>query len=119
MLHAAAAVAQAAGAADALTQEVQLGPAGVGPADDLVLGDPRRVDREHTLHALVVDDPPHADHLVRAATLAADEHALEHLDALLVALDDAAVDIDGVAHIHARDVVLQGVGGQGLDQLLR
>src|SRR6185436_18517903 len=112
---AAAAVAEAAGLAEAVAEEVELGAAGVGAADDLELGDHRAVDRELALDADLVDDAADRNHLVGRAALAGDEDALEDLDPLLVALDDADVDVDRVTDVHDRDVGLEGGRGEGLD----
>src|SRR6185437_12522690 len=49
----------------------------------------------------------HGEGLADTTTLAADHHALEHLDALLGALDDLDVHVDGVARAENRDVVAQ------------
>ena len=56
-----------------------------------------RVHREGALDADAVGELAHGEGLVDPAVLAADDHALEHLDALLVALDHADVDLQRVA----------------------
>src|SRR5690606_41007900 len=45
-----------------------------------------------------------------------DEHALEDLDALLVAFHDAAVHVDRVADVHAREVGLELVGDDAFEE---
>ena len=95
--QAAVAVTQATLLAHALTQVVQLAAAGVAVTLDLDLRDTRRTQRERTLHALIRHDPADHDRLLQARALLLDHHAGEHLDTLLGALDDADVDVDGVA----------------------
>lgn len=111
VLEATATVAEATGLAGAVAQVVELGTTRIRAAEDFELGDHRGVDRELALDADFLDDAADGDHLVDAAALAGDENAVEDLDAFLVALDDADVDVDGVPNIHAGDVGLEGVEG--------
>src|ERR1043165_5737545 len=104
VLHATPAVAEAPGLAGAVAEVVELGATRVGPAENLELGDHRRVDVELPLHPNILDDAADGDHLVLAAALADDEHALEDLDPLLVPFHDADVDVDGVTDIHAGEI---------------
>src|SRR5690348_14108922 len=84
------------GLPDAIAQVVELRPADVAPGEDLDLVDDRRVHREGALDADPVGELADGEGLVDPTTLATDDHALEHLDALLVALDHAHVDLEGV-----------------------
>src|SRR5689334_13149778 len=63
----------------------------------LDLLDARRVDREGPFHADAVGALANREGRLGAARAAADADTLEDLDALLLALDDDAVDTQGVA----------------------
>ena len=67
--------------------------------NDLELADLRRVKREGTLDAHAEGNLADGERLTGGATAHADDVALEHLDALAVALLDAVVHL----HVVARD----------------
>src|SRR5439155_22027067 len=85
-----------------LAEEVQLGAADLGGAQDLDRVDDRRVEGEDTLDALAERDLPDRERRARAAPVHADHHALEHLDALLVALAHLDVNFHGVTRLDRR-----------------
>src|SRR6476619_5650232 len=87
--------------------EGALRPAHVPAADHFDLRHGRRVQREGALHADAVAELAHGVGLVQTAALAGDDVALEDLDALLAALDDAHVHLDLVAGREVGDVVAQ------------
>ena len=89
------------------TQVVQLGATDVATGHDLDVVDVGRMHREGALDADAVALLAHGEGLADAATLTAHHDALEDLDALLGALDDLDVHIDGVAGAEGRDVVAQ------------
>src|SRR5690606_12731846 len=92
------------GLPDAVAQVVQLRPAHLAPADPLDLGDRGGVQREGALDAHAVADLADLEGLADARAGAADHHALEDLDALLLALDHPHVDLDGVPGAEVGDV---------------
>src|ERR687897_448927 len=92
---------------DAVAQVIELGAADVTPADDLDLGDGRRVERERALDAHAVAHLPHLERLADAGARAADDDALEDLDALLGPLDHAHMDLERVAGREVGDVGAQ------------
>ena len=96
------ALAQARRLADAVAQVVQLGPADRAGALHLDLGDLRRVQREDALDAFALDDAADGEHLAHALAAAGDHHAAEDLDALLLAFQDALVDVHLVADLELR-----------------
>src|SRR3954464_3691941 len=98
------------GLPDAVPEVVQLRPAHGAAGDRLDLGDDRRVHRERALDADAVADLAHGERLANAGALAADHHALEELDSLLVALHDTHVHLQGVAGREGRDVVADALG---------
>ena len=98
---------QLGGFADALAEVVQLGSASLAVADDVQLGDLRRVDRKDALDALAADDAADGEHLAGAGSAASEDDPRENLDALFGAFQNSAVDIDGIA-----DFKLQWVRSQ-------
>src|SRR5258706_9866679 len=91
------ALLQRGGLADAVSQEVKLCPAYLPVADDLDLFDSRAVDLERALDANAAGDLPDRDRSGDAPAAEAHDRALEDLDPLLAAFDDASGDADGVA----------------------
>src|SRR3954447_14965533 len=85
------------GLADAIAQVVQLRPAHGTAGDRLDASQHRRMHRERALDADAVADLAHGERLAHAGALTPDDDALEHLHALLVAFDDADVDLQRVA----------------------
>src|SRR4029078_1288187 len=90
-----------------LAQVVQLRAAHVTTGDDVDVIDVGRMHREGPLDADAVAFLAHGEGLADATALAAKDDTLEDLDALLGALDDLDVHIDGVAGAEVRDVVAQ------------
>ena len=81
----------------AATQIIQLGTAHVAAAHHGDLGDQRRVEREHALHALAVADLAHGEVAVQPLVGTRDAHALEGLGAGALALDHLHRDAHRVA----------------------
>jgi hypothetical protein len=75
------------------------------------------VHREGALDADGEGDLADREGLAHAGTLAADDYALELLHTGAVALDDADVDVDGVAGAEGRDVAAQRRGVDGVEQV--
>src|SRR5262249_52390718 len=105
----------ARGLALQLAEVVQAGAADVTLGHDLDLLDARRVQREDALDADAVRDLADRERGARAAAVLADDDALEHLDALLVAFLDQRVNANAVARAKVRDV-LAPVGALDLTQ---
>src|SRR5215213_8046515 len=82
------------GLAAQVAQVVQLGAADVAAADDLDLVQDRRMHREGALDADAETDLADGERLADALALAADDGALEDLDARAVALDDLHVNLE-------------------------
>src|SRR5262245_59711986 len=104
MLEAAALIAKAVALAGPVAQVVELRPPRIAVAHHFDLREARRMHGEDSLDAFVGDNAPHGDHLVDPSTFAPNEHALIHLNALLVAFDDPHVYVDGVADAQLRNV---------------
>src|SRR4051794_30731136 len=85
-----------------IAQVVQLGAADLGRARDFDLGNGRRVERKDALDSLAERHLAHGEGRARAAAVHADDHTLEHLDALLVAFAHLDVHLDRVAGLHRR-----------------
>src|SRR5688500_61039 len=93
------------GLADAVTQVEELGAPDGTPADDLDALDDGRVHRKGALDPDAVAELADGERLADAGALATDDDALEELHTLLVALDHAHVDLQGVARSEVRDVI--------------
>src|SRR5688500_2024971 len=78
------------------THVVKLGAAHVTLGDELDLFDDRGVHREGTLYADTEGNLADGEGLANAVTLAAQDEALEHLDAGVLAFDDVHVNLEGV-----------------------
>src|SRR5690606_12841442 len=86
---------------------VELGPTDVTAADDLDLVDDRGVEREGPLNTDAEGHLADREGLADAATVPADDHALEDLDPGAGALNDLDVHLDGVTGAEVGDVVSQ------------
>src|SRR5690349_5099933 len=84
----------AGGLAAQVPQEVQLGAAHARRTHQLDLVDHRRMEREDALDALAERHLADREARPDAAAVHADHHALEHLDALLVAFAHLHVHAD-------------------------
>src|SRR5437879_1600563 len=93
---------------DPSPQVVELGPADVTLDDGLDPGDDRRVDGERTFDTHPEADLADRERLPHAGALAADDRALEHMDALEIAFDDEDVDKDRVDGREEGGVVEKG-----------
>src|SRR5579884_1912431 len=104
----AAALLDARGAAGQPPQVVELGAADAAGARHLDLLDARGMDEEGALDADAVGgDAAHREVLVDAAAAAANDDALEDLNALPVPLDHLGVDTNRVARAELGDVLLE------------
>src|SRR5438876_2171316 len=102
-----------------LTQVVELRPAHRTARDDLDAVDAQRVHREGALHPDPVRRLADREGLAARAALAADDRALEDLDALLVALDDAYVHAHGVARLEGGHLLAELLGLDAVDGVHR
>ena len=75
--------------------------------DDLDADDLRRVHGERALHADSEADLADGERLAVARAVAADDDALEDLDALAAALDDLVADLDGITDAEVRQIVAE------------
>lgn len=98
-------------------QVEEFGAAHVAVLDHLDLVDVRGVEGERAFHAHAVADLAHSETGADACTAAADAHALELLDALLVAFDDFNVNVDGVARPEFRIVGAHKFGFDEFNQI--
>src|SRR5204863_4669904 len=65
---------------------------------NLELGDLGRMDRKAAFDSLTGDDAANGEQLARPRAAAGDDHAVENLDALFVPLENAGMNVDGVAN---------------------
>src|SRR5919198_3916704 len=103
-------LADPGGAARTRPQIVELRAPDSAPRHDLDALDTRGVDGEDALDADAVGGLAHGERLTVAAAAATEDGALEHLDALLVALHDAHVNSHGVARLERGHVLAQLLG---------
>src|SRR6185369_14862669 len=96
---------------------VQLSAAHLGIAENFHFVDARRAQQEGALHADAMGgQAPHGEVGIVAALAHADDDALEFLDALFVAFDDAQMHADVVPRLHGGDLAVDG-GLNGLDKI--
>src|SRR5580658_176148 len=100
-----------------VAQVIELRPADVAEGGDLELGDGGRVHREGPLDADAEAHLAHGEGLAHPRPLAADHDALEHLDTLAGAFDDADVHLDRVPGPELGDVVAQAVAVDDLGRV--
>ena len=98
----AAALGDARRLAAAAAQVIELGAPHGAAAHHLDRGDARRMQREDALDPFAVGDLAQGEVRVDAGVLAGDADALEGLDALALALDDAQADAHRVARLKRR-----------------
>src|SRR6476659_156443 len=90
-----------------VTHVVKLGAAHVTLGDELDLVDDRGVHREGTLHADAEGDLADGEGFADAVALAAQDEALEDLDAGVLAFDDVHVNLEGVTRAELGNVSAQ------------
>jgi hypothetical protein len=98
---------QSDGLAGPLPEEIEFGPAFFAAANRLNVQDVRRMQREDSFDAFVVDDSPDREALVNAPPFAGNDRPGEDLGSLLVALFDQAVHVYDVADLEVRDITLE------------
>src|SRR5207253_1732228 len=116
-LGAARSLADARRLAGARAQVIELRAAYVALSLHLDRGDERRIGLEGALDALARGDLAHDEGRVEAAIPLRDDHALERLDALSLALDHVHVDEHRVARREVRNVLAQPLDLFLLDRL--
>jgi len=98
-----------------VSQVVELRATHVATGDDLDVVDHRAVHRERALDAHLEADLADGEGLAHTVAGAADDDALEDLDAGAVALGDVDVHLDGVAGAEVGDVGAQGCCVDGVE----
>src|SRR5690606_11466258 len=99
--------------AAATAQVIELRAPHVAAPHQLDRLDQRAVQREHALDAFAVGNFPNRERRVHAGIAAGDAHALECLQTLAVAFDDAHLDAQRVAGRKIRDRLLLGEARRG------
>ena len=99
-------VSEADGLAGSLAKVIEFCASCFAAADRLDIDDVRRMQREDSLDALVIDDPPHSECFADAAASSGNYSAGEYLYTLFVAFLDAATDIYGIAYFKVRYLLL-------------
>ena len=95
------------GLAGSLAEVVQFCPAGFAASNRLNIQNVRRMQRENPLYPFVIDDPPDRESLVDSPAFAGDYRAGKDLCSRFVAFLDSAVDVNHIADLKMRNLVLQ------------
>ena len=103
----AVALCEADGFSGSLSQEVELCSSGFSASDGYNVEDIGGMNWEDALDAFVADDSACGEGFVDSAAPACDDGAGEYLCADLVALFDAAMDVNNIAYFEVRNVILQ------------
>jgi len=103
----AVALNQLDGFAGALTQVIQFCPSCFAASNRLDVSNVGRMEREDSLHALIIDDSPHREGFVDTPSLAGDYRAGKNLCPLFVAFLDAAMDVHNIAYFKVRYIFLE------------
>ena len=102
----AVALCEADGFAGALSQVIELCSSCLSASDGPYVEYVRRMKREDSLDAFVPDHSAYGEGFVDSAAATRDNGAVKDLGTDLIALFDSAADIDNIADLKVRDVVL-------------
>lgn len=102
------------GFACAITQVIELCSSRLSASDGRYAHNVRRMKREDSLDAFLPHHPAYGEGFADSAALACDYRAVEHLCADLIALFDSAADIDNIAYLEMRNLVLQTLTLNGI-----
>ena len=94
------------GLAGPLAEVVELRASGLAASDRTDVENVGRVQGEDSLYAFAADDSAYGEGFVNSAAPACDDGSGERLGTGLVALGDSAADIDDVAYLKVRYLVL-------------
>ena len=103
------------GFSGSLAQVIELCSSCLAASDGPYVEHVGRMKREDSLDALLPDHSAYGEGLVNSPAAACDDGAVEYLRADLVALFDSAADIDNIAYLKVRDVVLQALILNGIE----
>ena len=93
--------------ANAIAEEIQLGPTNDAAAFDFDLGNPWAVQRKFSLDAFTGNNPANREHFAAARAAFSDHGATENLDAFLGTFQNFVVDVDSVPNFKLRNVFLE------------
>ncbi len=96
------------------TQIIELSSPGLAASDRLDIDDVRRVQGENPFDALVSSESPDGEVFVNTPAFAGNDRAGEYLRSLFVALFNTAVDLDDIAYLEMRDIVLETLALNGV-----
>jgi len=102
----AVALYEADGFSGSLSQEVELCSSGFSASYGYNVEDIWGMNWEDSLDAFVADDSAYGEGFVDSAAPACDNGAGEDLSADLVALFDAAVDVNNIPYFEVRNIIL-------------
>ena len=96
------------------TQIIELCPPGLAASDRLDIDDVWRVQGKYSFDALATGESPDGEVFVNAPAFAGNDRAGKYLRSLFVALFDTAVDLDDIAYLEVRDIVLKTLALNGV-----
>jgi hypothetical protein len=102
------------GFSGSLAEVVELRASCFAASDGLYVEDVWGMEREDSLDSLVADDSSDGEVLVDSAAFACDDGAGEYLGADLVAFGYAAVDVNNIAYLEVRDILLEAFAFNGI-----
>jgi len=102
------------GLAGPVAQIIELGPPGLAASDRLDVEDIGRMQREDSFDALATDHSPDREVFVNAPAFAGNDRAGKYLRPLFFALFDTAVNLDDIAYLEVRDLILETLALNGV-----
>ncbi len=103
--------------AGSVAEVIEFGPSGFAASHGLNAQHVGRMQREDPLDAFVADHAAYGKSLVDAAALASYDGAAEYLRSHLFTLLDAAAHVDGIANFEVRNLFLEALAFNSVQQL--
>ena len=102
------------GLAGPVTQIIKLGSPGLTTSDRFDIEDIGRIQREDSFDTLVTDHSPDREVFIDAPAFAGNDRAGKYLCPLFVALFNTAMNLDDIAYLEVRDLVLKTLAFNGV-----
>lgn len=118
VLEATTLITQSSRLANTITQEVKLRSTRIATSNHFDLCKAWGMQREDSLDTFICHNAANGDRAIDATALLGNEYALVDLNAFLVALNDADMDVEGVADAEFRESILELAGGNAFDKFV-
>jgi hypothetical protein len=102
------------GLACPITQIIELGPPGLAASNRLYIEYIGRIQRKDSFDALVTDHSPDREVFIYAPSFACNDRAGKYLRPLFFTLFNTAVNLDDIAYLKVRDLVLETLALNGV-----